>query len=66
MDRHHTLNLLAGAAATAALLLPFAAHAAGPGQAPEPVPDPDSRPCFIQPAQWNEALDGPVPRCPVS
>jgi hypothetical protein len=32
---------------------------------PLPVPDPvtDTRPCFLEPMQWNSALAGPVPRC---
>lgn len=64
MNRQHTPSVLAGAAVTAALLLPLAGHAAGPGQEPDPPSDPDTRPCFMEPLRWNEALDGPLPRCP--
>ena len=64
MDRHHTLKFLTGAAATICLLLPVTGHAAGPGQAATPLSEPDgTRPCFMEPARWNEALDGPVPHC---
>ena len=66
MDRRHTFNVLAGAAVTASLLLVPSAHATGPGQSPDPdpAPEPGTRPCFIVQAQWNDALDGPQPRCP--
>lgn len=66
MDSHHTLIALAGAAVTASLLFPVTAGAAASGSATDPQVEPGTRPCFIWPAQWNEALDGPVPRCPTS
>lgn len=65
MNRQHAPIALAGVAATAALLLPFSGHAAGSGRELDPPPDPGTRQCFIEPPRWNEALDGPLPRCPV-
>ena len=63
MSRRHTPIVLAGGAATAALLL--SGPAAGSGQEINPPPDPGTRPCFREPPRWNEGLDGPLPRCPV-
>jgi hypothetical protein len=63
MHHHHTLNAMAGAALAASLLLTFTAHAAGPRGESDPPSEPDSRPCFMQPVHWNEALAGPLPRC---
>ncbi len=63
MDRQHTLKALAGAAVSAVLLLPFTGDAAAPLQTPDPPPEPDIRQCFIEQPRWNEALDGPAPRC---
>ena len=68
MDHHHALEVLAGAAASAVLLLPLAAGASGPGQASgqatDQAPEPRTRPCFIEPLQGYHTLDGPVPSCP--
>lgn len=64
MTRQRTPIALAGVAATAALLLPYGGPAAGSGRGIDPPPDPGARPCFIEPPHWNEALDGPMPRCP--
>ena len=64
MNRNQTRTFLTGAAATIVLLLPVTGHAAGPGHAATALSEPDAtRPCFMEPARWNEALDGPVPRC---
>lgn len=64
MNRPRTATFLTGATATIVLTLPVTGHAASPGQAATPLPEPGAtRPCFMVPARWNEALDGPVPRC---
>lgn len=55
-------SLRATAAVLAALALAASvppAHAAGSGHHATH----HSRPCFIVPAHWNVALDGPLPRC---
>lgn len=36
-----------------------------PAQATSPTTPPLTMPCFKEPARWNAALDGPLPRCPV-
>ena len=64
MDHHRTSIVLAGVAVTASLLLPLTADASGPEPARDLVPEPRTRPCFIEPIQGYEALDGPVPLCP--
>jgi hypothetical protein len=62
---HVTPNVLAVATMTASLLL------AAPGQASTPqrvaglLPVTATRLCFIGQIRWNDALDGPVPRCPL-
>jgi hypothetical protein len=64
MERHYTRTFLTGAAATVMLLLPVTGHAADQGQVASALAEADAtRSCFMEPARWNEALDGPVPLC---
>lgn len=65
-------GLVATAAITAILTTPVSG-AASPDKRdydrvsqlpPPPAPD-ATRPCFIVQDQWNEALDGPQPTCPL-
>lgn len=64
--RMHSRIALAPLAAVACGLATLAGPAAG---SPGPVgaahdrSDQQTRPCFIEPPRWNEALDGPLPRC---
>jgi hypothetical protein len=46
------------------LITVYATASASPAPSHDPLPDTDTRPCFLEPMHWNAALDGPVPRCP--
>lgn len=48
---------------TAALALTTATAVRAPASPTVEQPTTE-RPCFLRPARWNTALDGPVPTCP--
>jgi hypothetical protein len=64
--RHGQLRTIAAGAALVATSAMLTASPATAGDTANGYPgeEPFSRACFMEQAHWNEALDGPQPRCP--